>query len=236
MENKQDRIPWRHEIKYVCSEAQIPVIQNRVSVFCDMDRHVDSDGRYYVRSLYFDDYNDSAYYENEMGVDPRHKYRIRLYNGNADYLILERKTKWSGKTFKESVPFSREWCQEILWGDWMCEDLGREPPLIQQFYMEYRTKLLRPKVIVEYERIPYVYSTGNVRITFDRNISVSGDVSSFLEQDLLVRPIMPQGRHVLEVKYDALIPDVIYNAISGERMRQTTYSKYYICRKIDGGR
>lgn len=236
MENVKKRIPWRHEIKYVCSEAQIPVIRNRVSVFCDMDRHAGPDGRYHVRSLYFDDYSDTAYYENEMGVDPRQKYRIRLYNGNADFLVLERKAKRNGKTFKESTPFSRERCREILRGDWLCEDLDREPTLIRQFYMEYRTKLLRPKVIVEYERIPYVYPTGNVRITFDRNISASGDVSGFLEQDLPARPIMPQGQHVLEVKYDALIPDVIYNAVSGEKLRQTAYSKYYLSRKIDGGR
>ena len=201
-----------------------------------MDRHVDPDGRYYVRSLYFDDYNDTAYYENEMGVDPRQKYRIRLYNGNADYLVLERKAKRSGKTFKESVPFSTERCRELLRGEWLCEDIGSEPLLIRQFYLEYRTKLLRPKVIVEYERIPYVYSTGNVRITFDRNISAAGDISCFLDRELHSRPIMPQGQHVLEVKYDSLIPDVIYNSISGERLRQTSFSKYYLCRKMNGGR
>lgn len=235
MENDKEKLPWRHEIKYVCSEAQIPVIQNRVSVFCDMDRHVGADGRYSVRSLYFDDQNDTAYYENEMGIDPRRKYRIRLYNGNADHLTLERKSKRSGKTYKESIPISREQCEEILGGDWLCADIGKEPLLLQQFYVEYRTKLLRPKVIVEYERVPYIHSTGNVRITFDQNISASGDMGSFLKQNLATRPIMPAGQHVLEVKYDALIPDAIYNAISGEKLRQTSFSKYYLCRKINGG-
>lgn len=235
MENENRRIPWRHEIKYVCSETQIPVIQSKVSVLCDMDRYAGADGRYCVRSLYFDDYSNTAYYENEMGVDPRQKYRIRLYNGNTDHLVLERKAKQNGKTFKESAPVSRELCEEILLGGWLCEDIGREPLLIRQFYLEYRTRLLRPKVIVEYDRLPYVYPTGNVRITFDQNISASGDVGSFLEQNLTARPIMPVGRHVLEVKYDALIPDAIYNAISGEKLQQTDFSKYYLCRKFDGG-
>lgn len=235
MENEK-KIPWRHEIKYVCSETQIPVIQNKVSVVCDVDEHADTESRYYVRSLYFDDYNDSAYYENEMGVDPRQKYRIRLYNGNADHLTLERKSKRSGKTFKESAPISGELCEELLRGDWMCPDIGGMVPLLQQFYLEYRTKLLRPKVIVEYERIPYTYATGNVRVTFDRNISASGDVGSFLEQSIATRPIMPVGEHIMEVKYNALIPDYIYNAVSEEKLRQTTFSKYYLCRKINGGR
>ena len=236
MVSKKEKIPWRHEIKYVCSEMQIPDIRNKVSTLCDLDRHVDADGRYYVRSVYFDDYNDTAYYENEMGVDPRRKYRIRLYNGDAEHLLLERKTKFREKTFKESIPLSKEQCGMILLGDWMCANVGKEPPLLQQFYLEYRTKMLRPKVIVEYERIPYVYATGNVRITFDQNISVSGDTGSFFEQSIITRPIMPEGQHVMEVKYDSLIPDFIYNAISGERLKRTSYSKYYLCRKIDGGR
>lgn len=236
MVSKKEKALWRHEIKYVCSEAQIPDIRNKLSAFCDLDRYVDADGRYYVRSVYFDDYDDTAYYENEMGVEPRRKYRIRLYNGDAKHLMLERKSKFREKTYKESIPLSKEQCKLMLWDDWLCEDIRKEPFLLQQFYLEYRTKMLRPKVVVEYERVPYIYSTGNVRVTFDQNIAVSGDVGSFFEQRMITRPIMPEGLHVLEVKYDSLIPDFIYNAISGERLRQTSYSKYYLCRKIYEGR
>ena len=236
MVSEKEKVPWRHEIKYVCSEAQIPDIRNKVSALCDLDGHADADGRYYVRSVYFDDYNDTAYYENEMGVDRRQKYRIRLYNGDAEHLTLERKSKFREKTYKESISLSKEMCEEILRGNWLCMDIGKESLLLQQFYLEYRTKLLRPKVIVEYVRTPYTYSTGNVRVTFDQNISVSEDVGSFFEQSMITRPIMPEGQHVLEVKYDAMIPDFIYNAISGERLRQTSYSKYYLCRKIYEGR
>ena len=236
MLSDREKTPWRHEIKYVCSETQIPGIRNKLTAFCDLDGHVDVNGSYYVRSVYFDDYNDTAYYENEIGVDPRRKYRIRLYNGDSEHLTLERKAKFREKTYKESIPLSKEQCEMMLRGDWMCADIGKEPILLQQFYLEYRTKLLRPKLIVEYERVPYIYSTGNVRVTFDQNIAVSGDIGSFFEQIITTRPIMPKGRHILEVKYDSLIPDFIYNAISGERLRQTSYSKYYICRKIEEGR
>ena len=229
------RIPWRNEIKYVCLETQMLEIQRRVDVICGLDAHTGDGDRYTVRSLYFDDLDNSAYYENEMGVDMRQKYRIRLYNGDADRLTLERKTKRNGKTFKESTALSREICEDILEGAWLCENVGRMPPLLQEFYLEYRTKLLRPKVIVEYERIPYIYETGNVRVTFDRNISASVNVDDFLEQCLTTRPVMPAGQHVLEVKFDKLIPDHIQNALSGEKLVQTAFSKYYLCRKICGG-
>lgn len=237
MQRKEEdkKIPMRHEIKYVCMDAQIAEIQSRIGAVCSLDSHAGAEGRYLVRSLYFDDLNDSAYYENEMGADMRQKYRIRLYNGRTDPLTLERKSKQKGRTCKESAAFPLRFCREILEGGWWCPDLVQQPPLVRQFYLEYRTKLLRPKVIVEYERIPYIYDTGNVRITFDRNISASGNVSSFLESELTARPIMSAGQHVMEVKYDNLIPDFVHNAIAGEKMRQTAFSKYYLCRKIYGG-
>ena len=236
MDSGKEQIRWRHEIKYMCSVMQMAVIENKISVFCDIDEHAGTSGQYTVRSLYFDDCHDNAYYENETGVDPRQKYRIRLYNGDIQHLFLERKRKQNGKTYKESISFPVEQCAEILQGDWFCFDMKDRPPLFQQFYLEYRTKLLRPKMIVEYERVPYIYSAGNVRITFDKNISACGNVEDFLQKELITRPVMPEGQHILEEKYDALIPDYLYNALSGEKLRQTTYSKYYICRKICEGR
>lgn len=229
------QITWRNEIKYVCFETQMLEIQKRVDVICGLDVHTGEEDRYTVRSLYFDDLRDSAYYENEMGVDMRRKYRIRMYNGNADRLALERKTKRNGRTFKENTVISREICEEILEGAWLCENVEGLTPLLREFYLEYRTKPLRPKVIVDYERIPYIYETGNVRITFDRNISASVSVGDFLESSLVTRPVMPVGQHVLEVKFDKLLPDHISNAISGEKLRQTAFSKYYLCRKSYGG-
>ncbi len=88
-----------------------------------------------------------------------------------------------------------------------------------------------PKVIVEYERVPYIYRDGNVRVTLDRNVSSSSMVEQFLDAGIVTRPVMPLGQHVLEVKFDALIPDFLYTAAQLEKMRQTTYSKYYLCRK-----
>ena len=41
-------------------------------------------GGYLIRSLYFDDYWNSAYEEKESGVLMRKKYRIRIYNYSAE--------------------------------------------------------------------------------------------------------------------------------------------------------
>ena len=42
--------------------------------------------------------------------------------------------------------------------------------LIKELYIKMKVQLLKPKTIVEYIRVPYIYSCGNVRITLDRAI------------------------------------------------------------------
>ena len=94
------------------------------------------------------------------------------------------------------------------------------------------TRGMRPVVIVEYDRIPYVYKNGNVRITLDTNIASSNAIGSFLDPQIPKRPILPLGQQLLEVKYDAYLPDFIYQSLQLQDLRQTAFSKYYLCRKF----
>lgn len=80
------------------------------------------------------------------------------------------------------------------------------PPLAQKLQILRMTSGMKPKVIVEYERTPYVYKNGNVRITFDRNITSSSQVDQFFNAGAKRRPILPDGTHLLEVKYDEYLP------------------------------
>ncbi len=88
------------------------------------DSHAGENGQYAIRSLYFDDYDDSCLRENEAGVDNRRKYRIRLYNGSADRLQLEIKRKRHGMTQKLSCLLTREQCEVSLMR-------GRCPPFLE---------------------------------------------------------------------------------------------------------
>ena len=110
-------------------------------------------------------------------------------------------------------------------------DIASQPPLLQKLTMLMMTHRMRPVVIVEYDRIPYVYKNGNVRITLDTNIRSSSAVDQFLDEQITNRPVMPTGQQLLEVKYDEYLPDFIYRALQLHSLRQTAFSKYYICRK-----
>ena len=110
-------------------------------------------------------------------------------------------------------------------------DIGRQPPLLQKLTMEMLLHRLHPVVIVEYDRIPYVYKNGNVRVTLDTHIASSREVGRFLHARVPKRPVMPLGQQLQEVKYDEYLPDFIYSSLQLQNLSQTAFSKYYLCRK-----
>ena len=228
---KEDNKKYRHELKYICTAAQLAMIQGRIHHLIPLDSHAGENGMYQIRSLYFDDYYDRCYYENENGTDPREKFRIRIYNGKTDKISLELKKKERGKTLKLSCPLTEEQCRILMSGEVLPEDSGY-PPVLQKLLLLMKTTLMRPKIIVEYDRVPYVYRLGNVRITLDKNISSSSAIDTFLNPTIHKRPIMPAGQHVLEVKFDEFLPDYIYHTLQLRNLRQTAFSKFYLCRKF----
>ena len=222
---------YRHELKYICTAAELAMIQGRIHHLIPLDSHAGENGMYQIRSLYFDDYYDRCYYENENGTDPREKFRIRIYNGKTDKISLELKKKERGKTLKLSCPLTEEQCRMLMRGE-VLPDSDEYPPVLQKLLLQMKTAMLRPKIIVEYDRVPYVYKLGNVRITLDKNISSSSAIDTFLNPTIPKRPIMPAGQHVLEVKFDEFLPDYIYHTLQLRNLRQTAFSKFYLCRKF----
>ncbi len=223
---------YRHELKYRISLADYYAIRQRLRPVMKPDEHTRADGRYVIRSIYFDNVDDKALREKINGVQKREKFRIRIYNGCTERIRLELKRKERGKTLKTSCPLTIEQCANLMDGRGISWEEAKDNPLLAKFFLWQELKDLKPKVIVEYDRIPFICPEGNVRITLDINIRSSGRVEDFMGEKILTRPIMPVGGHLLEVKYDEFLPDYIYRSIQMRGLRQTTFSKYYLCRKF----
>lgn len=223
-------VKFRHEFKYLCTDAQLSILENRLKGILPKDAHVGPNGIYRIKSLYFDDIHDRCFYENEDGVTPREKFRIRIYENSPERITLECKRKEQDKIHKDSCPLTMELFNFLAYGKGTIsfEDL---PPLAKKLQLLRMTTGMEPKVIVAYERTPFVYKNGNVRITFDRNITSSGQVDRFFQEDIHKRPILPIGTQLLEVKYDEYLPDHIFHALILDNMQRTNFSKYYLCRK-----
>ena len=225
---------YRHELKYICSDIELRVVEQKLRTVMCPDVHADENGEYLIRSVYFDDFHRSRFFENEDGVDPREKFRIRAYNCSDGRITLEKKIKSHGMTAKKSCLIGRETCRRMLEGESVRDRLGQHP-LLDDWILQRETVGLRPVMLGEYVRKPYVYRLGNVRITFDRYISASLRAQDMFERRISRIAVLPTGYHVLEVKYDDFLPDVIYQLIDSGHMRQTTFSKFYLGCKAIGG-
>ena len=97
-------------------------------------------------------------------------------------------------------------------------------------------RLMKPAIIVAYDRVPYIYrlDDANVRVTFDKNITSVSDVSTFLDEKVYGRGVMPVGQALMEVKFDSFLPDEVYRLLQLDGLSASTFSKYYLCRKFRG--
>lgn len=137
MRNKS-REAFRNEWKYLISTSEKEMLTLRLKPFLQPDPHA-GEGGYYIRSLYFDDYWNSAYAEKEAGVLMRKKYRIRIYNNNDKFIKLERKKKFGSYIYKESAPLTREEVEKILKGTMrsFAQSPLSMPGILHRMYLQY---------------------------------------------------------------------------------------------------
>lgn len=234
--NKMINPKWRHEYKYFSPELLLDELEKRCSVILQKDRNVGEQGFYHIRSIYFDDMYNTCYYENENGTDPREKFRVRIYNNSDSRISLELKQRKMGKCHKLSCLLPRARLDALINFDFHNPCLlpkEDDSYIYKKFYAQILSRNLHPVNIVCYDRVPFVNRIGNVRITFDRNIRSADDFKNFFSGSLATRPILPDGTNLLEVKFDELLPDYIYDVLSSEKIKQTSFSKYYLCRKFN---
>ena len=218
---------YRHEWKHEISTSDMIAIRQRMRAIAKPDHHA-LDGKYRIRSLYFDNLADKALREKIDGVNCREKFRIRYYNKDQSFIRLEKKSKWNGLGNKQSTTLSAEEAQAIVDGDldWMMDS---DRLLLQELYTKMTVHGLRPKTIVDYTREPFVYAPGNVRVTLDYDIRTGLGCTDFLNPDAITIPA-GDAPIILEVKWDEYLPSVIRDAVQLNSVRTTAFSKYAICR------
>lgn len=223
---------YRHELKYQISPADYHALRQRLRTVMKRDPHTGADGLYTIRSVYYDNYRDKALREKADGVQRREKFRIRYYNDDFSFITLEKKIKHNDLCVKIDAPLTAEEYRRLLQapGPWM---LAHPQPLVRELYCKMKTQQLRPRVLVSYVREPYIYPAGNVRVTFDSHIRTSlfqRDFSDGAVSDISAADT--PGDIILEVKFDAFLPEVIRCLLQSEELRQQAFSKYGACRRF----
>ena len=162
------RDDYRHEVKHEINYSEMLDIRRRLSAIARRDTHA-REGKYHIRSLYFDTPEDTALREKLLGVAKREKYRIRCYDGDTSFIRLEKKTKIGGMGTKDMAALTPDQVMRIIKGDtdWLIDE---EDELLRQFYAAIRNERLQAKTVVDYTREPFIYDPGNVRVTLDYDI------------------------------------------------------------------
>ena len=219
---------YRNEVKHLINTGDRASICASMRAIAQLDPHAQAKGYYTIRSLYFDNMADKALREKLDGVNEREKFRIRYYDGDTSVIHLEKKVKRDSVGYKVSCNLSADEAQRIVDGDtlWMASD---KRALVVELYAKMKGQGLRHKTIVDYERIPFVYGAGNVRVTIDYNIRTGLRCTDFLNPACVTIPASGNDI-ILEVKWDDYLPTIIRHAVQLKGRRQSAFSKYAQCR------
>ena len=246
----------RHEEKYICSEKQLVIIESRLKAVMPAD--INQKGSdYRIRSLYFDTIDDRMYHESLSGAERRSKYRLRFYNMSTDYFRMERKDSIGNLKEKYSADVSMDTAlslvnNEFIYygssGDGATDNGitgdgsygnegygGKDNGLLRELHVLQQTEGLHPVTVVDYRRTAFTYPVGNVRITLDRDIACTFRTEEFPDKNALLYPVMPRDRHVLEVKYDSILPGFIKSILDMGSLERVSFSKYAYARSVIGG-
>jgi hypothetical protein len=221
----------RSELKYLISNQEYVYLSMLLKSVMDPDIHTRDDGTYYIRSLYFDSYDNKDYYTKDAGLEKRLKIRLRLYDLGSDQIKLEIKNKHDVYLIKETAIITREDAKKLSKGDIDCL-LNYEHAVIGNLYHILKTNFYQPIILIDYEREAYVCDALGIRINFDKGIRASGSTLDLFDEAASLAPILEENMMVLEVKFNDILPDFYRDMLSSAKLVKTHYSKYCFAREL----
>lgn len=221
---------YRYELKYLISRTDGEILKKKLRLLMPLDPHsISQNYSYLIRSLYYDDIYNKAFYEKVDGIEYRKKFRIRAYNYDNQIIKLECKHKDDNYTYKRSANLTYQQYLDILNKKF---DNLPDDVLINEFVNQIKYYSLQPSVIVEYIRTAFVYPTSEVRITFDENIRAAKSREDMFSRYIFTRSIMPKDQIVLEIKCNEYIPEHILKVLESIPKTRQAVSKFAYCKTV----
>ena len=218
----------RHEYKYLISRADAELLKLRLPHIMQRDPHAGPNGRYTIRSLYFDDVNAAAYYEKMDGIDNRTKYRIRFYNYDSSIIKLEKKEKLGNLTRKTAQSITKNDARALEYA--LSQGCPDHPDgLTEELRLACQGRGLRPKVLVDYDRTPFLCNAGNTRITIDENLRTRPYIAHLFASPRAMTPVLEPDQVILEVKFDDFLPGYLADALADIPKVNMAISKFAMC-------
>ena len=219
---------FRREKKFLITLDEYYRFGGRLAEVMAQDVNNGNEG-YVIRSLYFDTPEDQDFYEKEDGVEVRRKIRLRIYDPDSPFAMLEMKQKQGENQKKRSLRLGREDAEALSRGEYSCL-LPYTDSFAMECYGLMNMLCYRPKAIVEYQRKAYVASENKTRITFDFAIKATESDFRLFSPVLNQNPVLDPYLVVMEVKYNGFMLSYIKQMVSLEGKTPTSVSKYCLSR------
>ncbi len=229
-EKGEGSMAYRNELKFYISAPSAAILEHRLSKVLFFDSHTTEKNAYRVTSLYFDNPLSEALLDKVNGLEKRSKFRIRFYNGNTDYLRLEKKEKVGALSQKTSTSLSDFQVKRLLSAD-ASSCLKESEPLRELSYLVLKERY-RPCIFVDYMRKPFLFPAGNVRVTLDYQLKAQRYSGSFPESFHPLVPVLSEDEIILEIKYDSILPPFISALFEDIPKVNCAISKFAKCREI----
>lgn len=217
---------FREEKKFLISVDEFIKKSHMLNQVMIEDPHNGTHG-YVIRSLYFDTIYDSDYFEKLAGIETRRKIRLRIYDPDSDFAMLEMKQKQGASQLKRSLKVSREDAIALAKGDYS-PLLSYKEEFAAECYAMMQCRCYRPKTIVQYNRKAFIAKENKIRITFDNNIVATESNFDLFSPKLNMNPVLDKYDVILEVKFNGFLLDYIRRMINSVDRSELSVSKYVL--------
>ena len=233
---KENQILYRYEFKYILNKKISDQIEKETLNFMVYDEHVNKElnNKYFVRSLYFENNFSSNFYEKVDGMKIRRKYRLRTYSNFFDPkvpIFFEVKGRISERTYKKRINIKNKYLNLFLSQsqNFNLLDLYPNNEMIINFIFDSSRKNLKPLILVDYKRRPYINKFGlYFRLTFDTNLLSSKTNNLFSNDKYSSWLECKAGYTILEVKFDRSIPAWFHRIIQCYNLKRKSVSKFVL--------
>lgn len=220
------RVELKHHINYF----QYLSLSHKLANVLVADKHNGVRG-YTIRSLYFDDFGNSDFYEKLAGIENRKKIRLRVYSPNDKQAKLEIKRKFGDSQEKKTVLKDKADAEELIKQNY--EVLRKyDSETAQSIYHIMKLNRLRPVVLIEYRRKAFIHQMNNIRVTLDNDIRSNEVNFGLFDEKVVMIPTDDYDTNILEVKYNNFIFKYITDIFSPLDLERQSYSKYMVSRGI----
>lgn len=206
------------------------MLEKDIKKIMSMDKYSGENG-YIVRTLYFDTLNNNDYEDKLSGAEVRRKIRLRVYGTDSNYAILELKQKQGENQQKKSAMLEKKDAIELVNRNYSCL-LKYKNDFMAECFALMNTYCYRPKVVIQYNRKPYITNENRIRVTFDSNIIGTEVNYNIFYSNLNLYPIFDYDKIILEVKYNGFLLSYIKDILNNVNYLENSISKYCLGRKI----